>query len=310
MVFNFYGVTRIDCRALLIVVLCSMISCRVYGSDCDLSSTNYTFTGLRNTEREMTTIDVSCDEEYQIALDAGRWFFGSRQLRNNSNEMIQYRLWADLNGVMEWGDLGFGGTYAAPPVIVGAGGSNTHKVFGRIYLDQGTLPSGIYRDSVGITLGWPPYGDDQRKKYTLDLTFLAEEQCDVDVSGIRGFGTWPAGGADPEGIALGSVGVTCTSGVQYALGIDAGQHYNGNHRRLLGQGSSISYILRTEKNGREWGDTGLAALSGDYVETHPGTIQTGNGNGLTQHFFVWGDAEISGKSSGNYADRVDFTVVW
>jgi spore coat protein U-like protein len=36
----------------------------------------------------------------------------------------------------------------------------------------------------------------------------------------------------------------------------------------------------------------------------------GDGSGLIQNFFVWGDADIAHAPTGLYADTVNVTVVW
>ncbi|MCI5193720.1 MAG: SCPU domain-containing protein [Candidatus Electrothrix sp. AU1_5] len=136
------------------------------------------------------------------------------------------------------------------------------------------------------------------------------QSSSLDVSGIHGFGAWPTGGSNPKGVALGSISITCSSGLQYALGIDAGQHYDGSRRVLVSGDNTVPYKLRTSSGGPEWGDTGLTAIASDYVETHPAQAVQGNGNGQSQNFFIWGDADIGHASAGTYSDIVNITAVW
>jgi spore coat protein U-like protein len=292
----------------LLLALCSPLSS---AAECHLATPSGEFIKSSSDVQAVNDISVDCTTSYTISLDAGKWFSSTRQLKNQEGETIRYNVWTDVNGTNEWGDIGFGGTYAAPPVSGTPTESiTTHKIFGSISIPSGTIPTGNYTDSVGITLSWPPYSDKEKKEYTLDLSYTAQQECTLDVSGITGFGTWPVGAEDLAGVTIGNVNVTCTSGIQYALGIDAGQHYNGHHRQLAGNGNLISYTLRTAANGSEWGDTGFTTLLVDYVETHPGTIVQSQGNGQTQHFSVWGDAAVAGVPAGQYADEVSFTIVW
>ncbi len=293
------------------VAILSIFSASIaLGYDCELIATDATFMKSDRHIQEVALLEVACNSDYKISLNAGRWFSGTRQLRNQNYLTLLYTLWADAQGSVEWGDIGFGGTYAANPVTWTTDGNHNHKIFGNITQVGPQLPTGLYSDSVDVILSWPPYGDKNRKEYILNLSFLAKEQCTLDVSGVHGFGTWPAGADDLAGVALGHVNLTCSFGVQFAIGIDAGLHYNGQQRHLFDNGNRIAYRLRTEPNGNEWGDSGLATLLSDYVETHPGGIVQGDGNGQTQHFFVWGDASVASAPAGRYTDEVSFTVVW
>jgi spore coat protein U-like protein len=132
----------------------------------------------------------------------------------------------------------------------------------------------------------------------------------MDVSGISGFGTWPTNGVNPAGIPLGSVSVNCSAGITFALGIDAGAHYNGRDRQLAGHNTFVTYVLRIAANGPEWGDTGLSTINGDYVDTHPAQAVMAEATGAVQHFFVWGDAFVAKASAGSYIDTINVTAVW
>ena len=96
---------------LSLLLLCT----EAISGECKLITTS-AILSIDNAPHEVTALEIHCDGDYQIALDAGRWFSGSRQLKNHLEETIQYHLWSDPQGTSEWGDINFGGTYAAPPV--------------------------------------------------------------------------------------------------------------------------------------------------------------------------------------------------
>ncbi|MGX9727570.1 MAG: Csu type fimbrial protein [Candidatus Electronema sp. VV] len=284
------------------------MSARLASAACTLTeTTGATFSNLSSGSSQIASLSVTCDSEYRLALDAGAWSSGSRRLQDGKGDFITYRFWQDKSAAQEWGDNG--ASYAAPPLNAAAG-SNTHSVFGSLSADAASAPPGDYSDTVRIMLAWPPYGTADQQSATLSVALHVTETCSMDVSGIHGFGTWPTGGSNPSGVALGSISVTCSPGIQYALGVDAGQHYDGSRRQLASGSSMVPYILRTSSSGPEWGDTGLKAIISDYIETHHAQAVQGGGTGQSQNFFLWGDAETAGAPDGNYADTVTVTITW
>lgn len=296
------------CFSLLSVAL--LLSARLAAAECSLTETSSSgFSGIASGPSQIASLRVTCDSEYRIGLDAGSWLSGTRRLQDSKGNFIAYRLWQNSSGSQEWGENGFSSpTYAAPPLNAAAG-TNTHPVFGSLPDSAGAAP-GSYSDTVRVTLSWPPYGAADQQTASLPVSFSVSDQCSLDVSGIHGFGSWPTGGANLSGTALGSVSVNCSPGIHYVLGLDAGQNYDGSRRRLVSGGSAVSYTLRTSGGGPEWGDTGLKAIASDYVETHPAQAVQADGSGQSQNFFVWGDADISDAPAGKYADIIKVTVVW
>lgn len=283
-----------------------LLSPQLSTAACTLETTGAAFSSPDSGPSQIASLRVTCDSAYKIALDAGAWSSGSRRLQDSKGNFISYRLWQDKSAAQEWGDNG--ASYAAPPLSAAAG-SATHPVFGSLS-DAASAAAGSYSDTVRVTLSWPPYGAAEQQTATLPVSFQMASGCSLDVSGIHGFGAWPTGGSNPSGVALGSVSVTCSPGIQYAVGIDAGQHYDGSRRRLASGSSMVPYKLRTSSGGTEWGDTGLKAILSDYVETHPAQAVQGGGSGQSQNFFVWGDADIAHAPAGTYADIVNVTAVW
>lgn len=151
--------------------------------------------------------------------------------------------------------------------------------------------------------------EQQSKQATITLELTAT--CVLNVDEIQGFGAWPTGDENITGVNLGTITVTCADGMSYAVGIDAGEHYDGGSRRLSNGVDYLSYVLRSQSSsGPEWGDTGLTALYGDYVPTHPAQAVQEVGNGSTQSFTLWGDATVADATGGTYQDRVNIILVW
>ncbi|MCI5193719.1 MAG: SCPU domain-containing protein [Candidatus Electrothrix sp. AU1_5] len=151
----------------------------------------------------------------------------------------------------------------------------------------------------------------EKQSKQVEITLELSSTCVLNVNNVQGFGSWPTGGDDISGVSLGSVSVTCADGLVYAVGIDAGENYDGSTRRLSNGTDYVPYTLRSESSsGAEWGDTGLTDIASDYVATHSAQAVLGTGNGAIQSISLWGDATIPNVGAGQYADQVNITLVW
>lgn len=289
-----------------------LLSARLAAAACSLAEiASSGFSGTGSSSSQIASLRVTCGSEYRIGVDAGLWLAGTRRLQDGKGNFIAYRLWQDSSSAQEWGDSGFPvTTYAAAPLSAAGGGTGAHLVFGSLSGVE-NAPAGEYSDTVQVILSWPPYGAEDQESAALSVSLHINESCNLDVSGIHGFGTWPTGGANLSGVALGSVSVRCSSGIHYAVGLDAGQNYDGSRRQLRSGSNVVPYILRAgSSNGPEWGDRGLNAVVSDYLETYPAEALQADGSGQSQNFFIWGDADISHAQDGSYADTVNITIAW
>lgn len=151
----------------------------------------------------------------------------------------------------------------------------------------------------------------EKQSKQVEITLELSSTCVLNVNNVQGFGAWPTGGDNISGVSLGSVSVACADGLAYAVGIDAGEHYDGTSRRLTNGTNYVPYVLRAKSSGGvEWGDTGLSTVTPSYVATHPAAAVQGTGNGAAQTISLWGDATIPNVTAGKYADRVNITLVW
>jgi spore coat protein U-like protein len=163
---------------------------------------------------------------------------------------------------------------------------------------------------AALLLAGNAYAAGQQSK-SVEITLELSSTCVLNVNNVRGFGNWPTGGDDIDDVSLGSVSVSCANGLPYAVGIDAGENYDGTARRLKNGAEFVSYTLRAESSGgAEWGDTGLNNIVPSYVPTHSAQAVKGTGTGSAQTISLWGDAKIPAVSAGTYADRVNIILVW
>ncbi|MCP4213843.1 MAG: spore coat protein U domain-containing protein [bacterium] len=263
--------------------------------------------------RQVAGLDTQCTTEYRLYLDGGQNMSSARRLSDGAGNFITYYLWQDSGAGVEWGSAGLGSGViypASPLTATGSGLVTTHPIYGTA-LTAGASPPGIYTDLVHVTLTWFPYGPGDILETDLPLNLNLTGSCSLDLSGLGDFGTWPAGSADLQGMALGSLSVGCTLGVNFTVGIDAGQNLQGVSRRMRNGVEFIPYVLWADgSRTTPWGDTGLTAIEPGYVETHPDPAQVGVATGGAMSFFIWGDAMINGHSAGTYSDTVTITVAW
>ena len=128
---------------------------------------------------------------------------------------------------------------------------------------------------------------------------------------MGGFGTWPITEQNLIGINLGSISVYCDAGVDFAIGIDRGQNYQGSSRNMRKGTELLPYLLWSDAAGtQEWGDSGLSTIDPNYLETHPGSLVQGTYTGNPLTFTLWGDAEVLDHSPGVFSDTVTITIAW
>jgi spore coat protein U-like protein len=145
--------------------------------------------------------------------------------------------------------------------------------------------------------------------------------CTVDTSGMTtDFGTYFVGDADLVNISAGSVTITCSSGTEYAWGINKGQNAPVTNWLRMQQGATTNYIrYRLTENGSDLGDAGLGAY--DFGGTAPATghsdlwtgsfaYRSGTGDGSPQQYDLRADVNIFGGVAGTYEDEVTVTVYW
>jgi len=255
---------------------------------------------------------VQCDSAYLLGVNAGTSLNGNlRHLSDGAGHYLAYSLFSPLD---IWGDAGIiGSQYPFGNAISGTGGNvpNSYPIFGTLLNSDNTAPPGIYTDTLTITATYPPYQatDKITRSYLLSFRLLAS--CNIDVSGVHGsFGQRSPTGQDLHAIPLGTLAVKCSVGTDYAIGINAGQHFSHGKRHLVQHDAAIEYTLWM--GNQEWGDLGLSKFEKSYVETYPAAAVQATGNNHFQSFNVLGESHLPDMAlpPGNYTDQVNVTVAW
>jgi len=153
----------------------------------------------------------------------------------------------------------------------------------------------------------------------LHPTITLSSDCTASLTAASDFGSYPTTQASPLTITpAGSVAVTCSIGVPYAILVDGGLHYDldGSGRRiLLGASDPVNhmmqYILRKGATAIEVGDIVdplYPSYDPTYIETTSSNATTGTGNGNSQSYVLTARVLIStSRFVDNYTDTV---AVW
>ena len=132
----------------------------------------------------------------------------------------------------------------------------------------------------------------------MEIMVTVVSSCAVEVSPID-FGNY--NGAQIN--RTGEVNVSCNDGVPYAIGLDAGLHYDQANRFMAdGAGNMLPYRLTYA--GTDWGDIAV-------TDTYPGDPVAGVGIGLAESYTV--DAMVFANQNampGVYTDTVTVTVAF
>ena len=118
------------------------------------------------------------------------------------------------------------------------------------------------------------------------------------------FGTWVIG--QPTVLANATVSVQATAGTNYAITMDAGQHYANSYRNVVNSGFAVNYYIMDPTSSYEWSDVG-------YAGSYPfGGVVSNIGTGSLQSFTAHGHLLTSSASPaspvGTYTDFVTVTV--
>jgi spore coat protein U-like protein len=122
---------------------------------CSVSTTAVNFGNYQGADLYSTgDVAVTCSQgtPYNIALDAGQNFDGSRKI-GNGVDAIPYALCQYGPCVGQWGDASYGDTYSAGYSLAdtGNGASQSHTVYGWL-LGTGPVSPGNYTDVVNVTV--------------------------------------------------------------------------------------------------------------------------------------------------------------
>lgn len=132
----------------------------------------------------------------------------------------------------------------------------------------------------------------------MEVTVTVVSSCAVEVSTID-FGHYNGEKLKRSG----EIKVSCNNGVPYAIGLDAGQHFDKLSRRMADKdGRKLPY--RLSYSGVDWGDKTI-------TDTFKAAPVTGVGNGTAKAYkveaMIWPNRKAS---PGVYKDTVTVTVAF
>lgn len=151
---------------------------------------------------------------------------------------------------------------------------------------------------------------------TLNPVITLESTCTASITPQPTFGTYPTTNPDLIGVSAGSVAVTCSDGLRYAILLGGGLNYDSGdaRRRLTGTNPANVIKYRILYAGADVGDVVLSfypSYDAGYTPTAPGQnaiYVTGNGSEqsfpLTANIFI----TSSSKVVDNYTDTVAVLV--
>jgi spore coat protein U-like protein len=234
-----------------------------------------------------------------------------RRMVSGSN-ILTYQLYSNSNRTTIWGSY-FWSFAARPPTVdlfVGLSGSasTTRTIFARVFANQQTVSAGAYlsafsgahtdfRYRMGTTsCNVTPT---LQARPTFNVTANVLKNCLVTAQDID-FGTHGVLASNVD--AAGQLGVRCTGGTPYTVGLDGGLSGGPPTARRLTKGSEfITYgLYRDAGRTQPWGDLSL-----------PATVAAGTGTGAVQNFTVFGRVPPQATpSAGAYADTIAVTVTY
>ena len=314
-------------RLIPIVVGCLLVATgAAMGQSCSFSVTNSNFGNvdtLSGAPVDTTgTVNISCNggtlgANFRICLNinagTGGATSGVRHTRNPANAALNYNFYQDAARITPWGSRTQ--TALGNPVAVNltapalGSASTTRTIYGRVLGSQQSAATGAYTSTFSggqVSFNWTTYtltppACSSVNQNTTRPTFTAQANvaanCQVTAQNIN-FGTHGVLGDAVD--ATGGLGVTCTSGTAYTVGLNNGLNGTGptERRMTLGTQSVIYGLYKDATRSQPWGNSG-------------GALVPGTGAGATQSLPVYGRVPAqSTPPSGTYTDIVVVTVTY
>ncbi len=235
---------------------------------------------------------------------------GERRMVSGTN-ILRYQLYQDSARSVVWGSY-FWAFSSRPPTINlpmnGAGtGSTSVPIFARVFANQQTVPPGSYLSTFSgahtdfryantVLLGCDvAYLTNARPTFTVSANVL--KNCLVTATDID-FGS--RGVLTSNVNATGQLGVRCTAGTPYTVGLNNGLSGSSPTARRMTKGTEfVTYgLYRDTARTQPWGNVA-------------GSMPSGTGTGLVQNLTVFGRVPPqSTPSPGTYSDTVVVTVTY
>lgn len=234
-----------------------------------------------------------------------------RRMLDGAAHPLWFQLYTDPARTQIWGSTTFGSnTPVKLNLSLGPFGSSSGNItlYGRVVGGQTTLAAGAYQNAFTgshtlITInnglfGPPntcsPINSGNSFPFTASATVSAN--CSVNATTMN-FGS--AGVLLGNADATSTIGVQCSNGVSYQVGLGNGNHASGATRRMAGGGGFVTYELyRDNARTLRWGSAA-------------GSTVLGTGSGGAQNLTVYGRvaAQVT-PAAGTYTDTIVVSVTY
>ena len=247
-----------------------------------------------------------------------------RQMRDTAGDTLNYQLYQDSTRSNVWGsqngpptpvmvNISLNPTLFGPPTMT----SGTLTVYARLFGSQTSATPTLYNDSftgptaqltinqVGQFLGTPPPpgtcgGASGSINFPFTVQATVTPQCFVSASPLN-FGN-NVGLLTTAVNATTTLGVQCSNGTPYNVGLNGGQNSGGNinaRRMVLGANSIAYQLYQNSARSTVWGNT----ISNNTV--------AGTGSGNTQSLTVYGSVPAqTTPPAGTYNDTIIVSVTY
>lgn len=245
-----------------------------------------------------------------------------RQMKDTAGDTLNFQLYQDAARSIIWGSQFFGSptplmvNITLPPASLLGGPSSisgTQTMYGRVLGGQPTAIPNNYSDVYGtgdtaVTInqragGTAPgscSGTQTSSKFPFTVSATVIPKCTVTASPLNFGGS--VGLLTSAVNATTTLGVQCSNGTPYNVGLDGGQNSGGNinaRKMVLGARSIAYQLYQNAARSTVWGNT---------VGTN--TV-AGTGNGNSQSLTVYGQVPAqTTPPAGTYNDTVMVTVTY
>lgn len=246
-----------------------------------------------------------------------------RTLKYGNNTM-DYQLYTDAAHSLVWGSSQVPGTapqeanIVFPVSLFQSTRSGTLTMYGRVPSGQANLVVGAYSSSfngsnarldyaynenfLGIGGSYPATctsGNHGSNNFAFTVSANVASHCRIDAATDLDFGAQASNFAANLD-QTSALGVTCTNGTAWQIGLDNGQHALGTTRRMISGSDAVTYELyRDIARSLRWGNT----LNSDTL--------AGTGSGLSQNIPVYGRVPPQpALPAGTYLDKITVTVTY
>jgi spore coat protein U-like protein len=270
---------------------------------------NYTCTNSSSFQTRSATVCFSIGDGAQGAGQTN-----PRQMQDGAGDILRFQLYQNASYGTVWGSTFFG-VFSTPLQVnltlgIRAVRSGTATLYGRVNNGQTGAIAGSYQDDfagshTALTInevgGSSPPGSCDTSildSFGFNVTATVAKQCNVTATPLD-FGTVGLLTAATPGTS--TIGVQCTSGSAYNVGLNQG--LNGatiNARKMALGATLIGYQL--------YSNSARTTVWGNTVGTN--TV-AGSGNGSVQNLTVYGSVPTqTTPAAGTYTDTITVTVTY